>query len=121
MLRTFDVILIVAMVAAATVTYKIKHHAENTMAEVRQLRAEINLEKQTIDLLEADWSLLNQPARLQRLTETFKEDLQLETMQPTQIATLDELPPELLQIEELIAGGPEMFADPTITGSVMAQ
>jgi hypothetical protein len=109
----------VAMVAAATVTYQIKHHAENKLAEVRRLRAEVHLEQQTIDLLEADWSLLNQPARVQHLVETFKEELQLETMQSTQIATVDELPERLLQIEELIAGGPEAFTDPTITGSVL--
>ena len=92
MLRTFDIILFVAMVAAATVTYQIKHHAENKLAEVRRLRAEVHLEKQTIDLLEADWSLLNQPGRVQHLVESFKE---------------------------LIAGGPEAFTDPTITGSVL--
>lgn len=120
MLRPLDVILIVAMTAAAAVTYQIKHNAENTMAEVRRLRAEIHLEKQTIDLLEADWSLLNQPGRVQRLAENFKEELQLETLQPDQIATLDELPDELLQIDELIAGG-DPLADPTITGAVMQQ
>ena len=37
MLRTFDIVLIVVMTAAATVTYTIKHRAENKLEEVRRL------------------------------------------------------------------------------------
>lgn len=119
MLRTFDMILIALMVAAATVTYQVKHHAEEKLTHVRQLQAKIELEGQTVDLLRADWSLLNQPSRLQRLIERFDENLQLRTTEPEQIATLDELPAKLLQIEELIAAPLEGFSDPTITGSVV--
>ncbi|WP_099864629.1 cell division protein FtsL [Pararhizobium haloflavum] len=119
MLRTFDMLLIALMIAAATITYQIKHHAEEKLAHVRDLQAKIRLEEQTIDLLKADWALLNQPARLQRLTERFEETLELGTIDPEQIATLDELPSKLLQIEELIAQPLEGFTDPTITGSVV--
>ena len=63
MFRTFDAVLIVVMTAAATVTYTIKHQAENKYEEVRKLDAAIKLEEQTLDLLRADWALLTQPAR----------------------------------------------------------
>jgi hypothetical protein len=72
MLRTLDVVLVVAMVAAATITYQIKHAAEEKLAEVRELQAEIKLQEETIDLLEADWSLLNQPSRLQQLSDGIR-------------------------------------------------
>ncbi len=52
MLRTFDIVLIVVMTAAATVTYTIKHRAELKLEEVQRLEAEIKLEKDTIDLLQ---------------------------------------------------------------------
>ena len=37
MFRTLDVVMIVVMTAAATVTYSIKHQAENKLEEVRKL------------------------------------------------------------------------------------
>lgn len=77
MLRTFDIVLIVVMTAAATVTYTIKHRAENKLEEVRKLDVAIKLEEDTIDLLRADWALLTQPNRLERLVGAFGADLQL--------------------------------------------
>lgn len=119
MLRTLDMVLIGLMAAAATVTYQIKHHAEERLAHVRSLQAQVQMEQQTIDLLKADWSLLNQPARMQELVERFEEKLELTIVAPTQVATIDELPARLLQIEELIAAPLEGFSDPTITGALM--
>ncbi len=45
MLRSFDIVLIVVMTTAATVTYTIKHRAENKLEEVRKLDAEIRSRK----------------------------------------------------------------------------
>ena len=49
MFRTFDFVLVVVMTVAATITYTIKHKAENKLEEVRKLDAEIMLEEHTID------------------------------------------------------------------------
>ena len=68
MFRTSDIVLIAVMVSAAAFTYKTKHEAENWQAEVRRLQQQIRFEEDTTDLLRADWSLLTQPSRLQRLT-----------------------------------------------------
>ena len=92
MLRTLDIVLIVIMTAAATVTYTIKHRAENKREEVRRLDAAIKLEEDTIDLLKADWALLTQPNRLERLVAVFAADLQLAPTPPTQLARPEELP-----------------------------
>jgi hypothetical protein len=81
MLRTLDVVLVGAMITAATITYQIKHAAEEKLAEVRELQAAIKLQEETIDLLEADWSLLNQPSRLQRLSEAFEAELRLKPIE----------------------------------------
>lgn len=103
MFRTFDAILVVVMTAAATVTYTIKHKAENKLDEVRKLDAEILLEEHTIDLLRADWALLTQPARLNRLVKAFESDLKLVPTESTQLAQPAELPmptAELPAVEE---------------------
>ena len=92
MFRTLDVVMIAVMTAAATVTYSIKHQAENKLEEVRKLDAEIKLEEDTIDLLKADWALLSQPNRLRKLVESYNGELKLAPTQPTQLARPSELP-----------------------------
>ncbi len=92
MFRTFDIILFVIMTAAATVTYSIKHRADLKLEEVHRLDAEIKLEQDTIDLLKADWALLKQPGRLERLVKVYSDDLQLVPTASTQIVKPQELP-----------------------------
>lgn len=92
MLRTFDVILILVMMATATITYSIKHRAELKLDDVRRLETEIKLEKDTIELLRADWALLTQPNRLERLIKVYDGELQLVPTDPEQLAQPVELP-----------------------------
>jgi hypothetical protein len=86
MFRTLDVVMIAVMTAAATVTYSLKHQAENKLELVRKIDAEIKLEEDTIDLLKADWALLTQPNRLNRLVKNFETDLKLVPTESTQLA-----------------------------------
>lgn len=122
MFRTSDTVLIAVMVAAAAFTYKTKHDAEDKYSEVRKLEAAIRYEEDSIDVLKADWSLLTQPARLQRLAETFAEQLKLQPVDPHQIVELKDLPDKAkeLEVEDLIGG--EVAAnkgkDKIVTGSV---
>ncbi|WP_420410365.1 cell division protein FtsL [Hoeflea sp.] len=120
MLRTLDLVLVGAMITAATITYQIKHNAEEKLAEVRELEAAIKLQEETIDLLEADWSLLTQPSRLQRLSEAFEEELKLKPIEPEQMAAPDELPGYARDFEPLVAETETEFgSDASITtGSV---
>ena len=92
MFRTSDIVLIAVMVSAAAFTYKTKHEAEARLAEVRKIEAEIKYEQDTIDLLKADWSLLTQPSRLQRLAEIYQAELQLQPVEASQIGALEDLP-----------------------------
>lgn len=92
MLRTLDILLIVFMTAAAAITYTIKHQAETKLEEVQKLEAQIKLEKDTIDLLKADWSMMVQPGRLQQLITAYQSELQLVPTESTQLARRNELP-----------------------------
>jgi hypothetical protein len=120
--RTSDTVLIAVMVAAAAFTYKTKHDAEDKYAEARKLESAIRYEEDSIDVLKADWSLLTQPARLQRLAEGFAEQLKLQPVDPHQIVELKDLPDKQkeLEVEDLLAG--EVAAgqtkDKIVTGSV---
>jgi hypothetical protein len=111
MLRSFDLVLIGVMTAMAVVTYSIKHRADEKLTEVRRLESEIKLERDTIDLLKADWALLTQPNRLQPLAKVYDAELGLVPTDTTQLAMPKELPmlksqlpqPETT-IEDIIAG-----------------
>lgn len=92
MLKTIDIILVALMVSAAAWTFKVKYEAEALEAQVVAFDRKAQLERETISLLDADWSLLNQPDRLQRLAEAFKADLALEPLTPQQIIEPNELP-----------------------------
>lgn len=119
MIRTFDVILIAAMAGAAAVTYQIKHHAENKQEEVQRLENEIRLEQDTIELLKADWALLTQPNRLERLTRVYAAELKLQPTAPTQLAKPVELPMFKDQVpKQDVAETGGKTTDTIVTGSV---
>src|SRR5690606_34252018 len=112
------------MLSAAAFTYKIKADAEAKLAEIRKLETAIRLEEDTIDVLKADWSLLTQPARLQRLTEVYSSQLELVPVEAQQIVEIEDLPmPPPLQIDdrssEPLGGMADSGQDPVVTGGVV--
>jgi hypothetical protein len=113
-LRPFDFILMGVMVATAVVTYTIKHNTDLKQEEVKRLEAEMRMERDTLDLLRADWALLTQPNRLHRIVAAYKDDLKLGPLASTQLAMPQELPmlrsqlpqppqPEGMSVEDVIA------------------
>lgn len=124
MFRTTDIVLIAVMVSAAAFTYKTKHDAERQLAELNQIRADIRAEQDTIDVLEADWSLLTQPRRLQQLSEIYRDELALEPVEAHQIIEIGELPAAPLRIEDILSEQREIFAgepdgtDDIVTGGI---
>ena len=60
------------------------------MPRCSKIQAQIHYEEDTIDLLKADWSLLTQPSRLQKLAEIYQAELELQPVDARQIVGLDE-------------------------------
>ena len=126
MFRTSDIVLIAVMVSAAAFTYKTKHEAEDRLSAIHKIEAQIRFEEDTIDLLKADWSLLTQPSRLQKLSEIYAAELQLQPIEPHQFVGLDDLPAKPVAIpdfsNERLGGMAESEAaapDRTVTGGVV--
>jgi hypothetical protein len=118
------------MVSAAALTYKTKREAEEQLAAVQKIQAQIHYEEETIDLLKADWSLLTQPSRLQKLADVYKSQLGLEPVNAHQIGGLDDIPVKPVTIEDLSSqrlGGmadnsakePSDAKDSVVTGSTV--
>lgn len=120
MVRWFNLVIVGLVVATATWTYQVKHDAEAKLDEIRELKRQIALERETIELLKADWAHLSHPSRLQALVERYQEELGLQTTDSNQIIEVDELPGEPVFVPgdplgDIIAG--EIVDDMT-TGSV---
>lgn len=124
MFRTTDIVLIAVMVSAAAFTYKTKHDAERHLAELKRVQTDIRYEQDTINVLEADWSLLTQPSRLQRLSEIYQSELELEPVEAHQIVEISDLPSAPLDIEDLLSkplggmAGSTAPTDGTVTGGI---
>ena len=107
MLRTIDIIMILVMVSAAAVTYKIKADSEEELRQVRKIERQIAEEEDSIDLLKADWSLLTQPSRIQRLVDAHKDALGLQATDSRQVTDLSAVPEKGLADDE---GDPIAYA-----------
>ena len=127
MIRWFDALLLTVIVAAATITFTVKHDARRIADEVASLERRAELQRAAIELQEADWSLLSQPDRLQELVEAHEGDLALRPVRSDQFVridrlgrTLDALAPE--SVEDAIAALAGDVAtdgiDPVSTGAV---
>lgn len=68
----------------------IKHEVKEQEARLSELNSEIQHNQEAIHVLKAEWSYLNDPARLRQLSEKY---LGMRVMNLNQIATLNSLQP----------------------------
>lgn len=92
MLKKTDFLFIGLVLAAATVTYVVKYGSEIESNKIAKLEREINVEQEAIDILNANWSLLTSPNRMQVLAKKHKTELQLEILQPEQVIRIEDVP-----------------------------
>ena len=89
MMRLINISIIAALVVAAAHVYKIKFESTRQAERVARLRAEIRREHDAIGALRAEWSKLDNPARIQALA---RRHLGLKPTEPRQYDRLDRLP-----------------------------
>jgi hypothetical protein len=89
MIRLVHLIVVCAFVAAAVYVYKIKYDATAQAERAAKLRTELKRERDRVATLRAEWSKLDDPARIQVLAERH---LILRPTAATQFDTLDRLP-----------------------------
>ena len=92
MARIFNAVLLAVMIIGAIVTYNMKHQAEEASDGVARLHQEIAGEKDAINVLKAEWSMLSQPGRLQSVVLRYADHFRLEPFSAAQVATLAEIP-----------------------------
>ncbi|MEP0519823.1 MAG: hypothetical protein ABJO09_07895 [Hyphomicrobiales bacterium] len=118
MLRhAWTLFLCLLMVGGAAVTYQIKYQAELAASDARRLAGEIDGLEEDLSRLKAQWSLLNQPSRLQALVESNAEVLPLKPLSPHQVAFLEDVPAK--SPLSLVLPPPKPFLE-TYTGNDLA-
>ncbi|WP_120496954.1 hypothetical protein [Kiloniella sp. EL199] len=82
-------IWIVVGAACAIVLFQIKEEVNALEGQLAQVESQIKRDKEAIRILQAEWSYLNRPERLARLSSQY---LELKPLDPAQIVTLSDLP-----------------------------
>jgi|SRR6185312_16491921 cell division protein FtsL len=118
-MRLLNILVIAALIAAASYVYKIKFDSTLQAERVAKLHGEVRKEHNAIAALRAEWARLESPSRIQGLAERH---LNLEPIKSTQFDTLDRLPPRPPETPPQSADpiGAMLGGAPETTGSVPA-
>ena len=88
-MRLLNILVIGALILAASFVYKIKFDSTLQAERVAKLRGELRREHNEIAILRAEWGKLDTPGRIQGLAERH---LALRPIESTQFDSLDNLP-----------------------------
>ena len=88
-MRLLNILVIGALIVAASYVYKIKFDSTLQAERVAKVRSELRNERTAIAVLRAEWAKLDAPGRVQGLADRH---LTLRRVEPTQFDPLDRLP-----------------------------
>jgi hypothetical protein len=89
MMRFLNLCVLGLLVAAAAYVYEIKFESTLRAERVAKMRGDMQRERDAIAALRAEWTTLENPARIQGLA---RRHLRLQPAEATQYSTLDRLP-----------------------------
>lgn len=123
MMRILNIVVIAALILAASFVYKIKFESTLQAEQLAKLRGEVRRERDAIATLRAQWARLDNPTRIQGLAERH---LLLKPLVATQIDSLDQLPERPPQLVPPNASDPigamiDRTDLPEATGSIAAE
>jgi hypothetical protein len=88
-MRLLNILVIGALIVAASYVYKIKFDSTLQAERVAKVRGELRNERNAIAVLRAQWAKLDSPGRIQGLADRH---LALRRIEPKQFDSLDRLP-----------------------------
>jgi hypothetical protein len=89
MMRLLNILVIGALIMAASYVYKIKFDSTLQAERVAKMRNELRNERNAIAALRAEWAKLDAPNRIQGLADRHST---LRRIEPTQFDSLNRLP-----------------------------
>ena len=119
-MRFLNLCVLALLVAAAAYVYEIKFESTLRGERVAKMRGDIQRERDAIAALRAEWSTLENPARIQGLTRRHLRLRPPESAQYDSLDRLPERPPSIVQppVNDAIADKIEDWNP--VTGSIPA-
>ncbi len=108
MIRPFTILCFLAFAGAGAWLYHVKHQVAMKDRDLAAIRRETEGMRQRLDILRAEWALLNEP---ERLRQAAMRVVALEPMQPSHFARFSDLD-RRLPAAIAFAGAPDLFAPP---------
>lgn len=84
MLKVVNGLLVIALLVAAFTVYSLEYSIKQGEREIAAAKAKARETRETMKLLDAEWSMLSRPERLQRLADEY-----LELKPQTAVQTVD--------------------------------
>jgi len=120
-MRYLHILVIGALILAASFVYKIKFDSTLQAEQVAKLHGELRRERNAVATLRAEWAKLDTPSRIQALADRH---LDLKPVKPRQFANFDDLPMRPLEVVPPLSGDPISamlrLSAPETTGSLPA-
>lgn len=91
-IRVSLVIWLIVAGAVAFGLYQVKYEVQHLEHKLSSVRQDIKQDRNALHVLEAEWSYLNRPQRLERLAE---KHLEMEPATTKQVAAVTQLPPRI--------------------------
>jgi cell division protein FtsL len=88
MIKFLNMILVLSVLGAAAVMYRLEHATRRLERDIAQLKNQVDDEGENFKLLNAEWSSLVRPERIQKLAQTY---LKLQFVSAEQIVSAEEL------------------------------
>ncbi|MFY8115481.1 MAG: cell division protein FtsL [Rhabdaerophilum sp.] len=114
MIRLFNLLALVAVIASATWAYSVKYETILVAEKLRKREAELQRERDATAMLQAEWHLLNRPARMQALKKPESALQSVSARQIVRPGDIPERPPEAPDaLDSLLTGSiPSATPDP---------
>lgn len=110
MIRPFTLLCFCAFAGIGAWLYQVKHQVAMKDRELVEIRRQTEQARQRLDILRAEWALLNEPGRLR---QNATRVLSLEPMQPQHFARPSDMD-RRLPAARAFAGAPDLFAPPPV-------
>ncbi len=90
MLRLFNILAVVLLIASAVYAYTIKYQTAYRYEQIAKTKIEIKAERDAIAVLRAEWAYMTRPERLQQLADQYLPELA--SLQVPQIVAVTAIP-----------------------------
>jgi hypothetical protein len=89
MTRLSTLVWMLVIVVAAFLLYRVKYDVQRVRIDIAKTMHELEQERESLDVVTAEWAYLNRPDRLQRLAE---KHFNAQSLRVSQVAEVEAIP-----------------------------